>query len=68
MPNDVSSDWPGRVTEERIWFCSHLIGDDNNTVIEITPPEEIMHMSVELLLSVCESASADIFCAELTSE
>ena len=64
----MASDRACWVPEERIRFCSDLICDDNNAIVQITPTEQIMHVFVQFLLSVCERASSDKLCTELASE
>jgi len=65
MTDDVASNRAGRVSEERVGLGRDLVGNGDHCVVQVAKPEKVVHMLVEVLLSLGQCPSPNIFRTEM---
>lgn len=65
MSKNVSSRWPSRISEEGLWICLDLVGQDNDQVQRLSESSEFVQMCVEFLLTFTEILAANVFAPEM---
>lgn len=65
VTDDVSTDGPGGVSEERVGFRRDLVGDGDDRVVHGGEVEQVVHVAVEDLLPLRECTPSDVLRPEV---